>query len=163
MKLARKKRTIAGIAISAALLVGGCGGMTRNCTGCMYKSSVAFSSMPTGTITSAVMEVTVTHSGTCPQSGGPNNCTEIYTYDVKCKVGTSKDINVGFYLDAAASNTSHQAKITVVKGGTTYVRNGTVNMSSNATGGAAPPNPPMPQPCPPAVANPYVSPFPVVQ
>jgi len=127
----------------------------------MYKSQVQFTGLPTGTITSAQMEVKVTHSGACPQSGKPTNCTEVMTYNVLCKLGTASSITVPFFIDASPTIRTHQAKIIVVKAGNTTTHTGTVNMSSNVTGGAAPPSS-MPTPCPPPTLNPY-DPFPAVE
>jgi len=138
------------------------GGAVRVCAGCKYKSQVSYTGLPTGTITSAQMEVKVTHSGACPQSDKPANCTEVMTYNVLCKLGTASSITVHFFIDASSTNTSHQAKITVVKSGNTTTHTGTVNQSSNVTGGAAPPTTTMPTPCSPPTLDPYTT-FPAVE
>lgn len=131
------------------------GGTARVCTGCKYKSTVTFSGLPTGTLTSAQMEVTVKHSGTCPQSG-PTDCTEKLVYNVVCQLGTSSSKTFPFFIDAASTVTSHTAKITVVKAGTTTTHTGTVDLSSNVTGGAAPPSS-IPTPCAPPTIDPYTN------
>jgi hypothetical protein len=131
------------------------GGILRSCPTCKYKSSVTFSGLPTGTLTSAQMEVTVKHSGTCPQSG-PTNCTEKLVYNVVCQLGTSSTKTFPFFIDAASTVTSHTAKITVVKAGTTTTHTGTVDLNSNVTGGAAPPSS-IPTPCAPPTIDPYTN------
>ena len=127
----------------------------RICTGCSYKSSVNFAGLPTGTLTSASMEITVLHAGTCPQSG-PTNCKEKLVYNVQCQLGTSSTATFPFFIDAATTITSHTAKITVVKSGVTTTHTGAVQLSSNVTGGGAPPSS-IPTPCAPPTINPYVS------
>lgn len=137
------------------------GGAVRVCSGCTYKSKVDFSGLPTSGITSATMEVKVTHSGACPQSGYPNNCTEVLQYNVLCKLGASSSLSIPFFIDAATSNTSHSAKIVVVTGSTTS-HTGSVDQSSNVTGGAAPPSS-IPTPCPTPYLDPYSTTVPTVQ
>jgi hypothetical protein len=156
---------LGALAVLAASIIPGCVSPTRICgSACTYKSQVSFSGVPTAPLTSAIMEVKVTHSGACPQSNGPTNCTEVMTYDVACKLtsGSGGSITVPFFIDAARTNTSHEAKVTVVKAGVTTVHTGTVNMSSNVPGNAPPPSASMPTPCPPPTLNPY-NPFPAIQ
>jgi hypothetical protein len=140
--------------VVAGLGMNNCGGAARLCAGCKYKSTVTFSGLPTGTLTSATMVTTVKHSGACPQTAGTTNCTETYTYDIKCKLGTSSSLTTPFFIDAASTVTTHTAKITVVKSGVTTVHVGTVDLNSNVNGGAAPPST-MPTPCPPPTLDPY--------
>jgi hypothetical protein len=153
---------LGAFALLAASLVPGCGTPVRACTGCKYKSQVSFTNLPTGTITSAQMEVKVKHSGACPQSDKPANCTEVMTYDVLCKLGTASAITVPFFIDASPTIRTHTAKITVVKSGNTTVHTGTVNMTSNVDGGGPPPTTTMPTPCSPPALNPY-DPFPNIE
>jgi len=134
---------------------------SRACTGCKYKSQVSFSSLPTGTITSAQVEVKVTHDGPCPQEDEDDDCTEVMTYDVLCKLGTASTITVPFFIDAPTNNRTHIAKLTVVKNGNTTVHTGSVNHSSDVTGGAAPPVS-IPTPCPPPSLDPYTT-FPAIE
>jgi hypothetical protein len=152
----------AGALLLSTLAPSGCGGGSRVCSGCTYKSKVSFSGLPTGTITTATMEVTVKHSGTCPQSGFPNNCTEVLTYDVKCKLGTARSVDIPFFIDAAPTIMTHTAKITVKKGIVTTTHAGTVDFNSNVTGGGAPPSS-MPTPCPTPYLDPYSTTIPTVQ
>lgn len=147
--------------VLAALGLSSCGGAVRVCTGCKYKSQVNFSGLPTGTISSAQMRITVKHAGACPQSAFPDNCTEELIYNVKCKLGSSSNVTIPFFIDAATTVTSHTAKITAVKAGVTSEHTGTVNMSSNVTGGGPPPSS-MPTPCPPPSLNPYSTTVPTV-
>lgn len=164
MSLRATKVLAAGAATIFSLALAACGGSVRVCTGCKYKSQVSFTSLPTGSnITAAQMEVKVTHSGACPQSDKPANCTEVMTYNVKCMLGTATAITVPFFIDAAPTNRSHQARIFVTKGGTTTTHTGTVNLTSNVDGGSGPPPTAlMPVPCPPPGLNPY-DPFPNVE
>ena len=164
MRITFPTLSVSAVVAAAILFAPGCGIPIRICTGCNYKSKVNFSDMPVGTITSAQMEVRVTHSGACPQSPGkPPNCTEVKVYDVKCKVGTQANIVVPFFLDAAPGVTNHSSKIIVVKDGVSSTHTGTVDLGSNVPGGAAPPGgmPALPSPCPVAKPNPY-NPFPAV-
>lgn len=145
-----------------ALTFSGCGGAVRVCDGCTYKSIVNFTDLPLGTVTSAKMEVKVTHSGVCPQAGHPNNCTEVLTYNVKCKIGTTQNLSIPFFIDAAPTIASHVAKIIITVGGTTTTHVGNVDLTSNVTGGGAPPSS-MPTPCPPPHLNPYSTTVPKVE
>lgn len=163
MRFPGKKKLIAAAAALLFASLPGCGGAIRVCSGCKYKSSVAFSGLPTGTITSAQVTVKVKHSGACPQSDKPANCTEVMVYDVKCKLGTASSINVPFFIDAASTNRTHTATLVVVKSGVTTTHAGSIDFSSNVDGG--PPGPPpssIPTPCPPPAMNPY-NPFPAIE
>jgi hypothetical protein len=154
----RKRATKAArlaVLLAAGIAMTSCGTVPRACTGCKYKSTVTFSGLPTGTITSATMEITVKHPEACPQPSFPNKCTEKLTYDVKCKLGTSSTLTTPFFIDALSTVTTHTAKITVVKAGVTTVHTGTVDLSSNVAGGAAPPTTIIPTPCPPPALDPY--------
>lgn len=153
----RKRATKAArlaVLLAAGIAMTSCGTVPRACTGCKYKSTVTFSGLPTGTITSATMEITVKHPEACPQSSFPNKCTEKLTYDVKCKLGTASTLTTPFFIDALSTVTTHTAKITVVKEGVTTVHTGTVDLNSNVNGGAAPPSS-IPTPCPPPALDPY--------
>lgn len=153
--------TTGALALVAAML-SSCTVPLRICTGCTYKSKVNFDGLPTGTITSAKMEVKVTHSGACPQSGFPANCTEVLTYDVKCKLGTSQSLSIPFFIDAAPTIMTHVAKIIVTVGTSPTTINGVVDLTSNVTGGQAPPTS-LPTPCPPPHLDPYSTTVPKVQ
>lgn len=153
--------TLLWASVLLAATLPGCVAPTRTCTGCKYKSQVQFTELPTGSITSAQMEVKVTHSGACPQSDKPANCTEVMTYNVLCKLGTASSITVPFFIDAADTNGTRQAELTVVKAGKATTHTGVVNMTSNVNGGASPPSS-IPTPCSPPALDPY-NPFPAVE
>ena len=74
---------------------------------------------------------------------------------MKCQLGTSSTATFPFFIDAASANTTHTAKITVVKSGVTTTHTGAVDLSSNVTGGGAPPSS-IPTPCAPPTIDPYV-------
>lgn len=158
-----RKNVIGAVgALVAAFATSGCGGAIRTCTGCTYRPTVSFSGLPTGTITTATMEVKVKHSGACPQSGFPSNCTEVLTYDVKCKLGTSSSVEIPFFIDASSTIRTQTAKITVKQGVVTTTHTGTVDFNSSVTGGGAPPSS-MPTPCPPPTLDPYSTTVPKVE
>jgi hypothetical protein len=154
MRKRAKKAARFAVILAAGFAMTDCGGILRSCPTCKYKSTVTFSGLPTGTITSATMEITVKHPEACPQPSFPNKCTEKLTYDVKCKLGTSSTLTTPFFIDALSTVRTHTAKITVVKEGVTTVHSGTVDLTSNVTGGSAPPSS-IPTPCPPPTLDPY--------
>ena len=150
-------RRIAIAAVLAALALPGCGGgVLRVCHTCQYKATVTFNDMPTGTINTANMRITVKHPASCPQPSFPNMCTEELIYNVKCKLGTARTIVVPFFIDALPSVTNHTAEITVVQPSGTTVHTGTINQTSNVNGGGPPPTS-MPTPCAPPTLNPYTA------
>ena len=122
----------------------------RVCTGCKFRMSTV-SGAPTSGIDTATLEVSVKHSGSCPQRGFPNDCTEVLTYDVKCALGTTGGATLPFLVDAASSNGTRKAKLTVklVGNPTPITINGTVGTTDITTLPATS--------CPPPTIDPYVT------
>lgn len=122
----------------------------RSCAGCKFRMATV-SGAPTSGIDTATLEVSVKHSGSCPQRGFPADCTEVLTYDVKCALGTTGGATVPFLIDAASSNRTRKAKLTV-----TLVGNPTP-VTPAVTVGTTDITPLPATACPPPTIDPYVT------
>lgn len=146
----RSRKLLVGSLLFLGLSQSGCISPIRTCTGCKYRMSTV-SGAPTSNIDTATLEVSVKHSGACPQRGFPSDCTEVLTYDVKCALGSSGSASLPFLVDAASSNGTRKAKLNVklIGSSTTTVINGTVGTTDISTLPATP--------CTPPTIDPYVT------
>jgi len=129
----------------------GCPAPPRGCAGCTYKTAT-FTTVPTGTVESASVKAMVKHVGSCPQGSFPADCTEILSYDVKCKLGTKSTITLPMLIDAASDNTNRSARLSVklVGSPTPTVINGTVETGPGSSSLPA-------TPCAPPTIDPYTT------
>lgn len=110
---ARRQGLLVGSLLTFAVLGSGCPA-ERICTVCDYKT-VTVPPVPSGQIDRAEMTAQVTHQGACPTPGGPDNCTEQLTYNVKCMIKKGEFVAPVPMLIDGASTSLRKAWVTITQ------------------------------------------------